>query len=106
MPPVQQVPTRSPGKWNRAIPVLIAGLGARTYADAVGPTASSASSGSKPRAPYECHDTVITPHKQERREHFLVTEEDTLILRDTEYAISKDRYGYIKLTPAEGAAAE
>lgn len=45
--------------------------------------------------------TVLTAHKQERRERILITEGDTLILRGTEYAISKDRYGYIKLTPAQ-----
>lgn len=44
--------------------------------------------------------TVLTAHKQERREQIVFTEEDTLILRGTEYTISKDRYGYIKLTPA------
>lgn len=45
--------------------------------------------------------TVLTAHKQERRERILITEGDTLILRGTEYSISKDRYGYIKLTPAQ-----
>lgn len=48
--------------------------------------------------------TILTAHKQERREQILVAEGDTLILRGTEYTISKDRYGYITLTPVEAAA--
>lgn len=48
--------------------------------------------------------TILTAHKQERREQIHVAEGDTLILRGTEYTISKDRYGYITLTPVEAAA--
>ncbi|MET4144200.1 hypothetical protein [Arthrobacter sp. UYCo732] len=56
-----------------------------------------------PHAWMSANATVITAHKQERRERILVTEADTLILRGTEYTISKDRYGYIKLTPVKVA---
>jgi hypothetical protein len=45
--------------------------------------------------------TILTANKQERRERILVTERDTVILRGTEYTISKDRYGYLHLTPVE-----
>jgi hypothetical protein len=44
--------------------------------------------------------TTITAHKQVRRERILVEAVDTIIVRGTEYTISKDRYGYIHLTPA------
>jgi hypothetical protein len=44
--------------------------------------------------------TILTAHKQERRERILVTDGDTVIVRGTEYTIGKDRYGYVKLTPA------
>jgi hypothetical protein len=43
--------------------------------------------------------TILTAHQQERRERILVNEDDTVLLRGTEYAIRKDRYGYVKLTP-------
>jgi hypothetical protein len=45
--------------------------------------------------------TVLTAHKQERRERILVTEADTIILRGTAYTLSTDRYGYVQLTPAQ-----
>lgn len=58
-----------------------------------------------PDAWMSANATVLTAHKQERREQILVAEDDTLILRGTEYTISKDRYGYIKVTPV-GVTAE
>jgi hypothetical protein len=45
--------------------------------------------------------TVLTAHKQARRERILVAAGDTVILRGTEYTIVKDRYGYINLTPVQ-----
>ncbi|MBG0738984.1 hypothetical protein IV500_06045 [Paeniglutamicibacter antarcticus] len=49
--------------------------------------------------------TVLTAHPQELRENILVAEGDTVILRGTEYVLSKDRYGYVHLTPAQELAA-
>lgn len=49
--------------------------------------------------------TVLTAHPQERRENILVAEGDTVILRRTEYILSKDRYGYVHLTPTQEPAA-
>ncbi|TSE14991.1 hypothetical protein B1A87_002715 [Arthrobacter sp. KBS0703] len=57
-----------------------------------------------PHAWMSANATVLTAHKQERREQILVAEGDTIILRGTEYAISQDRYGYIKLTPTPVSA--
>ncbi|ACL41967.1 hypothetical protein Achl_4016 (plasmid) [Pseudarthrobacter chlorophenolicus A6] len=57
-----------------------------------------------PHAWMSANATVLTAHKQERREQILVAEGDTLILRGTEYAISKDRSGCIKLTPTTVSA--
>lgn len=48
--------------------------------------------------------TVLTAHRQSRRERILITEGDTLIIRGTAFAVSKDRYGFVKLTPAKALA--
>lgn len=44
--------------------------------------------------------TVLTAHKQVKREEILVEAGDHVILRGTEYEIAKDRYGHVTLTPA------
>lgn len=43
--------------------------------------------------------TVLTAHKQVKREEILVEAGDHVILRGTEYEIVKDRYGHVKLVP-------
>lgn len=52
-----------------------------------------------PHAYLNANATVLTAHKQERRETILITVEDTLTIRGAEFSISRDRYGYITLTP-------
>lgn len=52
-----------------------------------------------PHAYLNANATVLTAHKQERRGTILITVEDTLTIRGAELTISRDRYGYISLTP-------
>lgn len=49
--------------------------------------------------------TVLTAHKQVKRERILVADGDTVLLRGTEYTISKDNRGYVHLTPVKVPAA-
>jgi hypothetical protein len=43
--------------------------------------------------------TVLTAHKQVKREEILVGAGDHVVLRGTEYEITKDRYGHVSLKP-------
>lgn len=44
--------------------------------------------------------TILTAHRQVARERIIVSAGGTVVVRGTEYLVSKDRYGYMKLTPA------
>ncbi|HEX9089590.1 MAG TPA: hypothetical protein VF867_19015 [Arthrobacter sp.] len=57
-----------------------------------------------PHAYLNTNATVLTAHKQERREAILITVEDTLTIRGAEFAISRSRYGHITLTPVAALA--